>query len=224
MLNLPTEYAMMDEGLLAEKIIKQKNKMGNRMVILAHHYQNPEIIKLADITGDSFELAKKGSLLKDVEKIIFCGVYFMAEAARVLAGKEQTVYIPNKEAGCPLADFAPLNDVQSAWKELSQLTDITKVTPACYMNSSAAIKAFCGEHGGIVCTSSNAQKIFRWAFERGEKLFFFPDEHLGRNTSRAMGINDIIVWVPSQILGGNSPQAIQKAQVILWKGYCHVQH
>ncbi len=222
MLTLPTEYAMMEEDSLIEKILKIKKQMGSELTILAHHYQNPEIVKLADFAGDSFELAKRGSQLKETKIIVFCGVYFMAEAARTLAGEKQTVYIPNREAGCPLADFAPIKDVVCAWKELEQITDTKKIIPICYMNSSADIKAFCGEHGGLVCTSSNAQKVFQWAFEQGEKIFFFPDENLGRNTADKMKLKDLIVWNPAQILGGNSAEQITKAPVILWKGYCHV--
>jgi quinolinate synthase len=219
---LPDDYALKDISEVTTRIREIKDKYKDKLVILGHHYQNDEIIKLSDFTGDSFALAKSASLQEDAEKIVFCGVYFMAEAARVLAKDTQKVYLPNHNAGCPMADMATILQAEKAWKELSEFTDTNKVIPVCYMNSSADIKAFCGKNAGIVCTSSNAEKIFRWAFERGDKILFIPDEHLGRNTANKLGIKEVVLYNPELKYGGLLKSEAEYAKVIVWKGFCHV--
>ncbi len=181
------------------------------------------MIQFADFRGDSFKLSQLAAGRKDAEVILFCGVHFMAESADILSGSHQQVILPNLEAGCSMADMAKSDDVEAAWAALADL-GITGVTPITYMNSAAALKAFCGRNGGIVCTSSNAGRVFDWAFERGEKVFFFPDEHLGRNTGVKKGISldKMVIWDPFQPLGGNTPEQLRNATVILWKGFCSV--
>ena len=222
MTTLPTDYALTDINEITKRIKEIKDKYKEKLVILGHHYQNDEIIKLSDFTGDSFALAKSASLEKNAEKIVFCGVYFMAEAARVLANKSQKVYLPNHEAGCPMADMANITQAEKAWKEISELYNTSKLIPVCYMNSSADIKAFCGKYNGIVCTSSNAEKIFKWAFSKGEKILFMPDEHLGRNTANKLGIKEVALFDPDFKYGGLIKAEIDYAKVIVWKGFCHV--
>lgn len=201
-----------------------KERLGDRMVILAHHYQRPEIVALGDHRGDSFELSRIASE-QTAEFIVFCGVHFMAESARILAKPEQRVFHPNLNAGCPMADMADTGDVERVFGELNEvLGDASGVVPMTYMNSNAGVKAFCGRNGGTVCTSSNAEKAFRWAFERGERIFFIPDEHLGRNTANTLGLDRdrVVVWDWSKPYGGLDKATIKAAQVYLWKGYCHV--
>ncbi|MDQ3514875.1 MAG: quinolinate synthase NadA [Chloroflexota bacterium] len=200
-----------------------RNELGDRLVVLGHHYQRDEVIQFADFRGDSFKLSQQAASQSDAEFILFCGVHFMAESADILSAPHQRVILPNLEAGCSMADMAKAEDVERAWAELAGL-GIDGVVPITYMNSAAALKAFCGRNGGIVCTSSNAPRVFDWAFERGEKLFFFPDEHLGRNTGVAAGIStdEMVIWDPFLPLGGNTPEALRAATVILWKGYCSV--
>ena len=192
--------------------------------MLAHHYQRIENVQLADFVGDSYELSRAASEQAEADDIVFCGVHFMAESARVLARPRQKVYLPNLAAGCPMADMARRAEVEEAWKELSALQPASRIIPITYMNSDADLKAFCGRNGGLVCTSSNSVGAFRWAFERGRAIFFFPDEHLGRNTANAYGIarEDTVIWDPREENGGLTREAIAKARVILWKGYCHV--
>jgi quinolinate synthase len=182
-----------------ERINKARKHFGKRLVILGHHYQREEVIRHADFRGDSFGLSKIASEQKDAEFIVFCGVHFMAEAARVLARPHQRVFMPVVTAGCPMAEMADIEDVEKAWKAIAGVRDISKVIPVAYMNTSAEIKAFCGSHGGVICTSGNAGRVFDWAFKRGDGIFFFPDEHLGRNTAREKGIskNEIMLWNPS---------------------------
>ncbi|KAA3597186.1 MAG: quinolinate synthase NadA [Calditrichaeota bacterium] len=209
-----------------QRIKDAKEKLGDKLIILGHYYQRDEVFQFADIFGDSFELSRKAALVKNAKYIIFCGVHFMAESADVLTSDEQIVILPDLKAGCSMADMANIEQVEDAWEEIASATDDT-VIPITYMNSTAAIKAFCGRNGGTVCTSSNAEKIFNWAFEKGKKLFFFPDQHLGRNTAYKMGIplEKMIVWDPFEDFGGNTEKAIQDAQILLWKGHCSVhQH
>ena len=205
------------------KIWALKRQLGEHLVILGHHYQRDEVIQFADFRGDSFKLSQQAAGRGDAEYILFCGVHFMAESADILSQPHQQVILPNLEAGCSMADMAKSDDVQAAWDALAGL-GISDVVPITYMNSAAALKAFCGRNGGIVCTSSNAGRVFDWAFERGEKLLFFPDEHLGRNTGVKKGIptDEMVVWDPFLPLGGNTPEALQAAKLILWKGYCSV--
>lgn len=209
---------------IIDKIISIKQDLGNQLVILTHHYQRKDIVDLGDHRGDSFALARRAARDENARYIVFCGVHFMAESAAILAKENQIVQIPDENAGCWMADMADHIMVERAWKELTGLLGEEVLTPMAYMNSDAAIKAVCGRHGGIVCTSSNAGKAFEWAFRQKEKIFFLPDEHLGRNTALGMDIprNQILVWDPEKPHGGNSVQALKRARVILWKGYCLV--
>ena len=209
---------------MIDKIIKIKQELGNQLVILTHHYQRKEIIDLGDHRGDSFGLSQKAAQDENAKYIVFCGVHFMAESAAILAKDHQTVQIPDMNAGCWMADMADSYLVEKAWNDVTAIVGENIVTPLVYMNSDAFIKAHCGKNNGAVCTSSNASKAFEWAFKKREKIFFFPDEHLGRNTGNYLGIpaNEMIVWDPEKPLGGNSEQDIKKAKVFLWKGYCLV--
>ena len=221
---LPEKYQGISEEELKDRIRVQKDKWGADLVILGHHYQRDEVYQFADFTGDSFKLAQDAARQGNARYIVFCGVNFMAEAARILCSDSQRVFLPDHDAGCPMADMATLEEVEDAWDVLSRITDISEIIPVTYMNSSAAIKAFCGAHGGIVCTSSNAGKIFDWAFSKGEKILFFPDEHLGRNTAREKGIpgKDVSLWKREEDNGSLSENDIAGAKVIVWNSYCHV--
>lgn len=212
------------EEILIERIAVRKKILGDRLLVLCHHYQQESVYQFADMTGDSLKLAKHAAACHDRPYIVFCGVHFMAESADILTGKNQAVILPDLRAGCPMADMAGLDEVSWAWKELAQVADANRIIPVTYVNSSAAIKAFVGERGGSVCTSSNAERVLTWALERGEKVFFFPDEHLGRNSAIALGIDsgEIVLWNRDENLGGNSAAAIKQAKVILWNGYCTV--
>ena len=209
---------------MIDKIIKIKQELGNQLVILTHHYQRKEIIDLGDHRGDSFGLSQKAAQDENAKYIVFCGVHFMAESAAILAKDHQTVQIPDMNAGCWMADMADSYLVEKAWNDVTAIVGENIVTPLVYMNSDAFIKAHCGKNNGAVCTSSNASKAFEWAFKQREKIFFFPDEHLGRNTGNHLNIpaKEMIVWDPEKPLGGNSEQDIKKAKVFLWKGYCLV--
>ncbi|MCC7429899.1 quinolinate synthase NadA [bacterium] len=208
-----------------ERIQAAKQKLGKKVVILGHYYQRDDVFQFADIIGDSFELSRKAALV-DAKYIVFCGVHFMAESADILTSENQIVVLPDLKAGCSMADMADISEVEEAWEEIKSVTK-DAIIPITYMNSTAAIKAFCGRNGGTVCTSSNAEKIFEWAFSQGKKLFFFPDQHLGKNTSYKMGIplEKMILWNQKENFGGNIESEIQNSQVILWKGFCSVhQH
>jgi quinolinate synthase len=209
---------------LKAQIQAHKERLGSRLLILAHHYQRVEIVRLGDYVGDSFMLAKRAAESPEASDIVFCGVHFMAEAACIVGRDDQTVYLPNATAGCPMADMAPIDDVLIAWEELGRAGVADKTSPVSYMNSAAYLKAFCGRNEGIICTSSNAQKAMTWAFDRREKVFFFPDQHLGRNTALAMGYDrdDLLVWDNTVPGGGVTAADLQRARVILWKGHCHV--
>ena len=216
-------YLLVPDNTLDERISAAKAKLGKDVVILGHHYQRDEVVKFADFRGDSLKLSQQAAEV-DAKYIIFCGVHFMAESADILRRGNQVVVLPDLSAGCSMADMADIGQVEACWNELSGVTDTKKIIPVTYMNSTAAIKSFTGEQGGSVCTSSNAAAVMKWAFERGEKVLFLPDEHLGRNTGYRMGIplDEMIVWDPYEELGGNSTEAIANARVILWKGYCSV--
>jgi quinolinate synthase len=213
-------YQGLKDDELKGRIFAAKAGLGKKLVILGHHYQREEVIEFADFRGDSYGLSKIASEQKEADFIVFCGVNFMAEAAKILARPNQRVFHPDLTAGCPMADMAELDDVETAWNDLAKATDIKKVIPIAYMNTTAELKAFCGENGGLICTSSNAPRAFDWAFARGEKIFFFPDEHLGRNTARKKGIskNKLVIWDVANV------PAYQRtnAQLILWPGFCHV--
>jgi len=220
---IPEEFKNLDENEVFNRIELAKSKLGNDLLILCHHYQIDQIIQFADLRGDSLALARQASKNKDAKYLIFCGVHFMAESADMLTNPEQHVILPDIDAGCSMADMAELEDVLDAWNEIINITN-DKIIPITYINSSANLKAFCGEHDGAVCTSSNAQKVVSWAFEKGDKLFFFPDQHLGRNTAYKLGISlqEMIIWDPHKPLGGNTKEAIKKAKVILWYGFCSI--
>jgi quinolinate synthase len=215
-------YLLVPDTSLDERIGAAKAKLGRDVVILGHHYQRDEVVRFADFRGDSLKLSYQAAEA-DGRYIVFCGVHFMAESADILRREHQAVILPDLAAGCSMADMADIGQVEACWSELSSFGDL-QIIPVTYMNSTAAIKSFTGEHGGAVCTSSNAAAVMRWAYERGEKVLFLPDEHLGRNTAFRMGISldQMIVWDPYQEFGGNSPEAIRAARVILWKGYCSV--
>jgi len=215
-------YLLVPDNALDDRIAAAKARLGQDVVILGHHYQRDEVVKFADFRGDSLKLSFQASQAEG-RYIVFCGVHFMAESADILRREYQTVVLPDLNAGCSMADMADIGQVEACWRELSSLGNLN-ITPVTYMNSTAAIKAFTGEHGGAVCTSSNAAAVMKWAFESREKVLFLPDEHLGRNTAYRMGIplEQMIVWDPYQEFGGNTPEEIRRARVILWKGYCSV--
>ncbi|HEY6266976.1 MAG TPA: quinolinate synthase NadA [Candidatus Acidoferrum sp.] len=216
-------YLLVPDNALDDRIAAAKARLGQDVVILGHHYQRDEVIKFADFRGDSLKLSFQASQAEG-RYIVFCGVHFMAESADILRRQHQTVILPDLNAGCSMADMADIGQVEACWSELSSLLDPRKIIPVTYMNSTAAIKSFTGEHGGSVCTSTNASEVMKWAFESGEKVLFLPDEHLGRNTGYRMDIplDQMIVWDPYQEFGGNTPEAIRSARIILWKGYCSV--
>ena len=220
---LPDKYLGLSDGELDRRINVARQKLGDRLVILGHHYQRDEVIKFADYTGDSFKLARHISARPQAEYIVFCGVHFMAESADVLCAPHQQVILPDLAAGCSMADMAAHDQLEMVWEELQQM-GITSVVPVTYINSAASIKSFVGERGGTVCTSSNAMATLKWAFERGEKILFLPDQHLGRNTAYKMGIplDEMVVWDPNEIFGGLNPDDVQRAKMILWKGHCSV--
>ena len=216
--------AASDPDLVARARAARK-ALGSDVLILGHHYQRNEVIDFADITGDSFKLAQEAANQSSVENIIFCGVHFMAESADILTSDKQRVILPDLAAGCSMADMATANQVAKCWSELQSIGVAEKVIPVTYMNSSAAIKSFTGEHGGTICTSSNAEAAMKWAFTQGEKILFLPDQHLGRNTavlSLGLTLDDCVLWNPWKPMGGLTEEQIKKAKVILWRGHCSV--
>jgi quinolinate synthase len=228
---LPEQYLGLSDAEMARRIAAARAKLGNRLVILGHHYQRDEVIKFADYTGDSFRLASQVASRPEADYIVFCGVHFMAESADVLGAPHQQVILPDLAAGCSMADMAEPDQLETCWEELTQMgvvglprAESMGVVPVTYINSAASIKAFVGERGGTVCTSSNAAATLEWAFERGEKVLFLPDQHLGRNTAYKMGIplDEMVVWDPNEIVGAVDPDALKRAKMILWKGHCSV--
>jgi len=229
---IPRAYALMSQDELDQRISAAKAQLGDRLVILGHHYQRDDIIQYADARGDSFKLAQFAATRQQADYIVFCGVHFMAESADILSAPHQRVILPNLTAGCSLADMANIAEVEKLWGVLGELYrdetaagDLQPVIPVTYINSAANLKAFCGRHGGAVCTSSNAAQVMQWAFARGKRVLFFPDEHLGRNTALTLGIpqEQLVVWNPREEHGGlDDPQALLNARVILWKGWCSV--
>ena len=215
-------YLLLPDTSLDERIAAAKARLGQELVILGHHYQRDEVVKFADFDGDSLRLSQQAARV-EAKYIVFCGVHFMAESADILRQPHQQVILPDLNAGCSMADMADIGQVEACWAELGTLGEL-KVVPVTYMNSTAAIKGFTGLHGGSVCTSSNAAAVLRWAFERGERVLFLPDEHLGRNVAYRLGVplEQMVVWDPYQPLGGNSADAVRRAKMILWKGYCSV--
>jgi quinolinate synthase len=222
---LPEAYLRLSDDEMDARIAAAKSTLGERVVILGHHYQRDEVIRFADYTGDSLKLARAAASRGKAEYIVFCGVHFMAESADILRAPHQKVVLPDLAAGCSMADMAAPDQLEMCWRELEQMGVRTEsVIPVTYINSSAAIKAFCGEHGGIVCTSTNAAKVMEWAWERGEKLLMLPDQHLGRNTAYKMGVpvEQMVIWDPNELYGGLEPDAVKHARLFLWKGYCSV--
>jgi len=222
---LPERYLSLGDEEMDCRIEAARAALGRRLVILGHHYQRDEVIKFADYTGDSFKLARQVSRHPDAEFIVFCGVHFMAESADVLSADHQQVILPDLAAGCSMADMADPEQLEQCWSDLEQmLGSASGIVPVTYINSAASIKAFCGEHGGVVCTSSNAAATLKWAWERGEKIVFLPDQHLGRNTAYKLGVplDQMMVWDPNEIWGGLEPYAVRRARMILWKGHCSV--
>ena len=221
---IPISYLKAKPEELDVRIAEARARLGERVVILGHHYQRDEIIKFADYRGDSFKLSQFAASQGKAERIVFCGVHFMAETACVLSQDHQRVILPNLTAGCSMADMAHIDDVLDCWDDLSAVLPRGSIVPITYMNSTAAIKALCGREGGIVCTSSNAAAAFAWAFDRGEKILFLPDQHLGRNTAARLGVHldEMIVWNPFKPLGGHAEEDIAQAKVILWQGHCSV--
>jgi quinolinate synthase len=230
-----SEYKPLDNETLAARIQAVRDQMGPELLILGHHYQQDEVIALSDLRGDSYQLSKMAAESQDCRYIVFCGVHFMAETADILAnrpeklaernGRRVTVVLPDMAAGCSMADMAAIDQVEAAWADLGEVIDTNDITPVTYINSAASLKAFCGRHGGIVCTSSNAAAVLDWAFQRTSRVLFFPDQHLGRNTALKMGMtNDQMpVWDPYHTdLGGNTEEALERSKVILWKGHCSV--
>jgi quinolinate synthase len=220
---LPERYVAASQDELASRIAAAKATLGDRLLILGHHYQRDEVMRWADARGDSFGLSRLAAA-SSAEYIVFCGVHFMAESADVLTSGERTVILPDLNAGCSMADMADLESVEEAWDALAAVTDIERVVPITYMNSSAALKAFVGQNGGAVCTSSNARAVVTWALSRGDKLLFFPDQHLGRNTGYQLGLtgDDMRVWNPKLDLGGLDERDVKEATLLLWKGHCSV--
>ena len=222
--SLPKEYREAPLPELKERITAARQSLGERLCILTHHYQRVEVVEFGDHVGDSYGLSKIASQQKDVETIVFCGVHFMAEAADILSAEDKRVYLPNPLAGCPMADMAEMADVLEAWEYLQQFGGNERIVPISYMNTSAGLKAFTGRNGGLICTSSNAVAAVDWALKRREKLFFFPDEHLGANTAVKFGISDdeMVLWDFSRDEGGLTAEQVERAKIILWKGHCHV--
>jgi quinolinate synthase len=228
-------YKSLSNQELAERIEAVRRDMGSRLMILGHHYQQDEVIAHSDLRGDSYQLSQMAAASRDCRFIVFCGVHFMAETADILAnrpeklaersGERVTVILPDMAAGCSMADMAAIDQVEAAWADLGEVIDTSDITPVTYINSAASLKAFCGRHGGIVCTSSNAKAVLEWSFKRTSRVFFFPDQHLGRNTALKMGITNeqMPVFDPYESeLGGNTPEAIKASKVVLWKGHCSV--
>ena len=221
---IPERYRDASAEELDEMIGAAKASLGERLFILGHHYQRDEVMKWADARGDSYRLSVLAQERPDAEYIVFCGVHFMAESADVLTGDHQAVVLPDLNAGCSMADMADIDEVTEAWESLGEVIDTDELVPITYMNSSAALKAFVGQHGGAVCTSTNAREILEWAFTQGKKVLFFPDQHLGRNTGIAMGYthDDMRVWNPRFELGGLTPEEVRATTFLLWKGHCSV--
>ncbi len=228
-------YKSLANADLQSRIQAVRDQLDGQLLILGHHYQQDEVIAFADLSGDSYQLSQMAAANRDCRYIVFCGVHFMAETADILANREEavrardgrrvTVILPDMAAGCSMADMAAIEQVEAAWEDLGEVVDTKDVTPVTYINSAASLKAFCGRHGGIVCTSSNAAAVLDWAFARTSRVLFFPDQHLGRNTALKMGITNsqMPVWDPfDQDFGGNTPEQLLNSKVILWKGHCSV--
>jgi quinolinate synthase len=217
-------YRELADSELERRIVTAKQQMGASLLILGHHYQQDDVIKFADMRGDSYRLSRLAAQSRECRAIVFCGVHFMAETADILSRDEIEVYLPDLAAGCSMADMADLESVEAAWQDLGEIIDTDDLMPVTYINSSAELKAFCGRNGGIVCTSSNARAVLDWSYKQRGRVLFFPDQHLGRNTARTMQVplEQMVVWNPRVPFGGNDPQSISSSRVILWKGHCSV--
>jgi quinolinate synthase len=220
---LPEAYLRLGDEDMDVRIRAAKTALGDRLVILGHHYQRDEVIRFADHTGDSLKLAQHAAAHRSADYVVFCGVHFMAESADILGAPHQQVVLPDLAAGCSMADMAAIDQLEITWEEMRTL-GAASVVPVTYINSTAAIKAFCGEHGGVVCTSSNAAKVMTWAWQQGEKVLMLPDQHLGRNTAFRMGVplDEMVVWDPEVPYGGVDREAFRRARLVLWKGHCSV--
>ncbi|TKK80953.1 quinolinate synthase NadA [Herbidospora galbida] len=221
----PGELPPASDPALVARARKAKEALGDRLFVLGHHYQRDEVIQFADVTGDSFKLAREAAARPEAEFIVFCGVHFMAESADILTSERQKVILPDLAAGCSMADMATFDQVEEAWEVLEDAGIAGVTVPVTYMNSSADIKAFCGRHGGAVCTSSNAKRALDWAFEQGEKVLFLPDQHLGRNTAvleMGLSLDDCVVYNPHRPNGGLTDEQLRNAKMILWRGHCSV--
>ncbi|WP_067176395.1 quinolinate synthase NadA [Microtetraspora niveoalba] len=221
----PGELPLASDPALVERARKARERLGDRLFVLGHHYQRDEVIQFADVTGDSFKLAREAAARPEAEYIVFCGVHFMAESADILTSDAQKVVLPDLAAGCSMADMATFDQVEECWDALEDAGLADRVVPITYMNSSADIKAFCGRNGGAVCTSSNARKALEWAFQQGEKVLFLPDQHLGRNTAvleMGLSLDDCVVYNPHRPNGGLTREQLENARMILWKGHCSV--
>ncbi|MBM3383178.1 MAG: quinolinate synthase NadA [Betaproteobacteria bacterium] len=221
---LPSPYPALDAAALTERILAAKAKLGDQAVVLTHHYQRPEIVALGDMRGDSLKLAQFAASQEKAKYIVYCGVHFMAESADILKRGQQVVVLPDMGAGCDMADMADSDDVELAWDELVGVLGHESIMPVTYINSTAALKAFVGRKGGVVCTSSNAENIVRWSLEQRKALFFFPDQHLGRNTCKRLGFTpeSMVLWKPGVPLGGQAPERLKDSRIFLWQGHCPV--
>ncbi len=224
--DIGVRYQRMDLQEILERIAIRKKELAGELLILSHHYQHDALYQFADLTGDSLKLAGDAAKIKDKQFLIFCGVHFMAEAADILSADHQQVILPHLDAGCPMADMSSRPAVQAAWAELSNVSAVPeeRITPVTYVNSSADVKSFVGEKGGSSCTSSNAGRVLEWALSRGEKVFFFPDQHLGRNASYALRLpeDQVLLWRRGEPMGGCTEEELKRAKVVLWDGYCEV--
>jgi len=225
-IDIGAQYQGMGVQEIIERVAARKEALADSLLILGHHYQQDAVYQFADLSGDSLKLSRDASVIKDKKYLVFCGVHFMAEAADILAAEHQVVMLPHLDAGCPMADMSTRPAVEAAWPELSGAAGIAedRIIPVTYVNSSADVKAFVGEHGGSVCTSSNAERVLEWALGQGEQVFFFPDQHLGRNASFALGLaeDEVVVWHRGEPMGGCSKEELATAKVVLWDGYCEV--
>jgi quinolinate synthase len=222
---IPEKFLRLSDDEMDARIAAAKRTLGERLVILGHHYQRDEVIKFADFRGDSLKLARAAATRHTAEFVVFCGVHFMAESADILRGPNQKVILPDLAAGCSMADMAEEDQLEIAWRELAEMgVDVTTIVPVTYINSSAAIKAFVGKHGGVVCTSTNAAAVMTWAWTRGEKLMMLPDQHLGRNTAYKLGVplDRMAIWDPHEVGGGLTVEQARDAKLLLWKGHCSV--
>ncbi|MEE9394110.1 MAG: quinolinate synthase NadA [Planctomycetota bacterium] len=221
---LASKYTETDPKVVIAKIAAIKKRMGDRLLILGHHYQCDEVVQFADFLGDSFKLAQLATQRPEADYIVFCGVHFMAESADILASDHQVVVLPDMNAGCSMADMANIDQLEEAWAELTAINGEDSYLPITYMNSAASIKAFCGRHGGTVCTSSNAETVYRWALDQDKRIIFLPDQHLGRNVGFKMGIplEEMVLWNPLTIADDNLANGVADAKVVLWQGHCSV--